>query len=64
MGLIGSVKENQILTIIYGVFMVIFAIVNFSTRGYWAGVIDIIVGALAFWFVYLIKQEVTGRNYA
>jgi hypothetical protein len=64
MGLVGSLKEDQILTIIYGVFMVIFAIVNFSTRGYWAGVIDIVVGGLAFWFVYLIKQEVTGRNYA
>ncbi len=58
MGLIGSVKENQILTIIYGVFMVIFAIVHFSTSGYWLGVIEVIVAALAFWFFYLIKQEV------
>jgi hypothetical protein len=44
--------------------MVIFAIVNFATRGYWSGVIDVIVAALAFWFAYLIKQEVTGRSYA
>ena len=64
MGLIGSVKENQILTIIYGVFMVIFAIVNFSTHGWWSGVIDVIVAALAFWFVYLIRQEVPGGSYA
>jgi hypothetical protein len=64
MGLIGSVKENQILTIIYGVFMVIFAIINFSTHGWWSGVIDGVVAALAFWFAYLIKQEVTGHNYA
>jgi hypothetical protein len=64
MGLIGSVKENQILTIIYGVFMVIFAIINFSTRGWWSGVINGVVAGLAFWFSYLIRQEVTGRNYA
>jgi len=62
MGMIGTVKENLILTIIYGVFMAVFAIVNFATGGWWAGVIDAIVAALAFWFAYLIKREVTGRN--
>jgi hypothetical protein len=64
MGLIGSVKESQILIKIYGVFMVIFAIVNFFTHGWWLGVIDAIVAALAFWFFYLIKQEVSGLNNA
>jgi hypothetical protein len=58
MGLIGSVKENQILTLIYGVFMVFFAIVNFATLGWWSGVITGVVAALAFWFLDLIKQEV------
>jgi hypothetical protein len=56
MGLIGSVKEKLILMIIYGVFMAILAIVNFATGGWWSGVIDAIVAALAFWFVYFIKR--------
>jgi hypothetical protein len=57
MGLIGSVKEYLILSIIYGVFMAIFAIANFATGGWWSGVIDAIVAALAFWFAYLIKRS-------
>ena len=64
MGLIGSVKENQVLTIIYGVVMALSTIVSFATVQIWSAVIYLIVTILAFVFVHLIRKEVVVPTHA
>jgi len=57
-GLIGSIKENQRLTLIFGAIMALFTIVDFANLMIFSAAIGLIVTILAFVFAYLIGKEV------